>query len=171
MDVKTDRSSCIRLTPVVRHEPVDLIAESQGGSDVDRIECTKANATGRAGDMGKVGVQFDECEEREDRLRVSIGIRSRHRLRDLYDRSPARRKTTPSHQLLERSGLRLLHDQLGDRRRIEVQAVQRVSSRRSASSASVAVMPVVTGAGVGSDDVSALVARVTFPSSTRRASV
>lgn len=171
MDVKTDRSSCVCLTPVVRHKPVDLISESQGGSDVDRIECTKAGATCRAGDICKVGVQFDECEQREDRLRVRVGIRPCHRLRDFHDRNPARCKTTTSHQVLEGSRLGLLHDQLGDRRGIEVQAVQRASPRRSASSASVAVMPVVTGVGVGSDDVSVLVARVTFPSSTRRASV
>ena len=65
--MKTDGPSCIGLAPVVRHEAVDLVAESQGGSDVDRIECPEARATRRAGDMGKVGIQFDECEQGEDR--------------------------------------------------------------------------------------------------------
>jgi len=171
MHVKTDRPSCISLTHVVCHKPVDFVSESQSGSDVDRIECAKAGATCRAGDMCKVSVKFDECEQREDRLRVGVGIRPCHCLRNLHDGHPARCQLTTSDQVLEGSGLGLLHDQLGDRRGVQVQAAQRESPRRSASSASVAVTPVVTGAGDGSDDVSVLAAGVTFPSSTRRASV
>jgi hypothetical protein len=34
---------------------------------VDRSEGTKACATCRAGDMGKVGIQFDECQQGEHR--------------------------------------------------------------------------------------------------------
>lgn len=114
MDVKTDRSSFICLAFVVRHKPVDLISESQGGSDVDCIECSKSGATCRAGDMCKVGVEFDECEQREDRLRIRVAIRPRDRLGDLYDCDPARCESTTTHQVLEGSGLGLLHDQLGD---------------------------------------------------------
>jgi len=126
--LKTDRPSSICLTPVVRHKPVDLVSESQGRSHVDRIECAKAGAAGRAGDRCKVGVQFDEGEQCEDRLRVRGGIRSCHRLRNLYDRHPARDQMTTPHQVLEGFGFGLLDDQLRDRGGIQVQAGQRESA-------------------------------------------
>lgn len=138
---------------------------------MDRVERTQTGSAGRPGDPGKVRIQFDERQEREDLLWVGLGVCPRDSLHHLDDRDSARYEVAAPCEILEGSRLGLGYDELGDRRGIEIETAQRGSLRRSASNASVAVVPVVTGIGRGSFDVSGFVAGETRPSAMRRSKV
>lgn len=170
--MKASGTSRHSLAGVVGDERFDLDPQSKGGRDMDRVERTQAGPAGRAGDAGEVPVELDERQQREQLMAgVGIGVGARHGLGHLDDRDPARYEAAAAHDILERARLELVNDQLGQRRGVQIDAAQRSSPRRSASSASVAVSPVMADLVSGSAEVSGFAGADTRPSSMRRARI
>lgn len=116
----------------------------------------------------EVRFQFDEQEHVQDQGRIGLGSCPGDCLRDLNDGDTARNKQATAHGLLKGGCLRLVEDQLGQRRGIQIQAAHRGSDRRSASSDSVADMALVEGQVAGSLVLSGFLGGETRPASISR---
>lgn len=155
-----------RLTLVIGHECIDLMGEPLCRGEVDGIESAQNGIASCSRDARKFRVQLHKGKMRQERLRIGIRVGSSNGLGDFDDTDAAGKEIVAGDALLERGRFRLGDDQLRDRRGVEVQAAQRWSPRRSASSAALALIPVVAGSALGRLVVSGFNGGVRRPSAT-----
>ena len=160
-----------RLALVISHECIDLMAEPLCRGEVDGIEGAQFGIASSRRNTREFRVQLHKAEARQERLRVGTRVGAGNCLGDFDHADAAGEEIVAVTALLEGCRFGLVDDQLRDRRGVQIQVAQRWSPWRSASSAALAVIPVVAGRATGRLLVSRFDGGVTRPSATNWDSV